>query len=348
MPSSEQWPNNYERAMRSYVYVKPINRVRREAGPRSGIMPSNNTETEPFLASLVSQKVMMDAVAQSERALAGLVAKYAKSLKRNVNRREDLQMMHKDLARAAQAAILQAYDEGQDAREGAPRQSYRFNDPGKMMRYSNKRMRKGLGDPLLFRADAVGIGAVNTRMLDSIAKQWYRLNFGALPNAKMTGYFGPFADKNSKTFGNAIYARMGVAGQGTLKILGMASQNKINISKYGPSKPFFVPNSPRVVGVASQNAYAQTPAPGDFRKFKTRASTTVVDRSRRQYIYVYGKGFKGGFNPVMARGIAGTQFLNAGVKVINDNYGTNLTYLIKKWEAAARGIAFTGINQRFN
>lgn len=85
-----------------------------------------------------------------------------------------LTRVNEQLAREAQAAMLQAYAQRVVAERSAPA-GYRKNE-----RYSGG-LEYALNDRRIAQGSARGIGLGDAKMLDSVARHWRRLNFGTAP-----------------------------------------------------------------------------------------------------------------------------------------------------------------------
>lgn len=271
---------------------------------------NRQTESANVLTKLVVRSVALQMAQVSETGTAELVRKYAKGMLRSEAKRRDLTDMHERLAAKAQQKIVARYVE----KKKTGRRSYRMYDTGTMKRYSGGALQEALLDPKLFISDATGIGGINVRILDVKARQWYRLNFGALPR------------------------RSNVPGQGSFKLFGQTAGDVLSLRKYGPSKPFFVPNSPRTVGKSSLYALNQTPSFNVWsEKYGGRGSRTAGP-----YLYVYGAPRRGRlagtFPSTLSKGIVGTRFLDAGIQYINNSYGGEFTKLVKYWDKKSRGL----------
>lgn len=96
---------------------------------------------------------------------------------------------------------------------------YRANASGKLHREAGGRLRRAVGNTNMYRVSRDGIDFINPVWLDSQAKQWYRINFGAGPEGANTP-----APKTQKVviFGQVIPGDFGLIG-------------------FGPSKQFFLP-----------------------------------------------------------------------------------------------------------
>lgn len=299
-----------------------------------------NQESVKVLSKLFVRSTVLEAAAKSEEATAQLVNEYAKKMLKSPKKQAQLKKMHEKLAKEAQEKIKYHYKTNKKGNR-----SYRQNDKGVYKRYSGGVLWRALSDPKLFVTTPGQIGGINVRVLDAAAPQWYRLNFGALPRRST-----------------------GPAGQGSLKLFGQSSQTSLSLRKYGPSKPFFTPNSPRTMGKSSGIPLSKTPPLGFGRggggtssagtgiagrammprgqaKFDITGAAGRVfsgpgSRSKGPYLYVYprpgsGRLFGGTFGSVLSKGILGTRFLDKGIQHINNNYGSEFRKLVVKWHKEA-------------
>jgi hypothetical protein len=223
---------------------------------------------------------------------------------KNTEQKQGLARMHRKLADEAQSEVLKAYQ----SRPGPRRPSYREQDTGRLKRYSGGKMEQALRSKKLIVTSYQGIGMYDQDFLDRKAKQWYRLNFGALPQVTRP------------------------KGQGSLKMFGQSSSRKLQISKFGASSPFMVPTSKFGSGLWSNKFLART----DMKELSKQRAGVAPGSGKNQAFYVVyrgknGRPIKGSFDPVLSRGIKGTRFLDAGVKSINDNYGDAMRELFLGW-----------------
>jgi hypothetical protein len=101
--------------------------------------------------------------------------KFSTHWQQSATRRELMADVNKRVAAGAQNAVVEAYQASPIGKQ----ESYRGNDTGKWRRFSGNRMRNALSSPRFQDSDKDGIYFGNISFLDSQAKQWYRLNFGA-------------------------------------------------------------------------------------------------------------------------------------------------------------------------
>lgn len=259
-------------------------------------------EAEYVLTTEMASLVIKDIAEQLDEEVAGILRNYASKMLRRKDSRAKLQKLHEDLAVEAGKAVLAKYK-----REVSKRPSYRWLDRGSMQRFSNKALLRALQGSGLFIGDATGIGAVNIGLLDPVAKQWYRLNFGARP-------------ANSKRYS---------IGK-NFELFGKTSSRKISLDKYGPSYPFFVPNTKRY-GKWSADAFGKTPSPNSTRDNVNYYTLRESDPAPRPtgLLYIVPRTVNGSFASRLSKGITGMRYLDAGIKYINDNYGDRLEELIR-------------------
>lgn len=276
---------------------------------------------------------------------------FARSMSESVKGRKGLEELHARMAAELKSRVLTAYLSSGIGR--GP--SYRFNDPGKLRRYSNKQMVKALQSDALVSYDSKGIYFPNTQKMSAIAKQWYRLNFGA----------GPRGGK-----GRPKQSNMGFgygAGGGKTGI-------KLNFDGFKPSNNFYVPES-----VAGGRGYWSTLFLGTTDvnrlfygtlsdrfgspvrnvdktmrgKFKgSSAGRRVNYGSKTQPNFKWSRSVGGeeqpvdrggalyvisrkwrplGFEKRLSKGIAGAYFLDEGLRYLNKEYGQEVNKLFTTW-----------------
>ena len=254
--------------------------------------------------------IMSEVSSQSEKQIAQGMSKFVKQLNRKIeeSKVKDLERIHKQTARLAQDAILEAY---RGSGIGLT-PSYRYQDRGKLKRFSNGAMEKALKNSKLIESDATGIRFINQSVLDQLAPQWYRLNFGAAPRGS----------KNPPV--------------GSMRFMRKASSQRVELTGFKPSKAFNVPSG-GVSGMWSSTFAASSNVP----------LRTLAKGSGRGALYIKRRGMKitgprGGrvsptfFRNIESRGIQGKRFLDAGARSINIEYPKLLTAMVRSWEADAK------------
>jgi hypothetical protein len=328
-----------------FNYKKPVNYYPRgplSGGAKNGV-PFEYRYPQGYYPRQVlttgqAKPIAVDAVnravaAQVKNGTIEIFQKYIASMLRNIDKREDLENMHRNLALGARAAILLEYD-----KHHGKRPSYRNLDRGKLKRYSNKKLRKALDSPVrigdgpgrsLFSVSAAGIGLFDVKFLDDTAKQWYRLNFGALP------------------------AGSSLPGQGSIRMFGRSSGKRLSLEGFGPSMPFYVPQALSSRGLWSREYLTST----NYKALSKPGRNIRNGEPGALYVVGYGKDgkpFRGSFSPHLSKGITGTRFLDAGVRYINNNYGKERTSngslgmvgVFKKWHEEAMREATRGTGQQ--
>lgn len=151
------------------------------------------------------KKVFMAAVLQG----MGQVAAFAEALDK-VTHSSDTQMQnaHHQLGLLMQAATLVAYDEA-EAAFGRHDEPYRAGATAGSTkgRFAGGRLRRAIQNERFFHASPDGIGFVNTTLLEAEARQWHRLNFGALPAG------GAKVGKYNATWDGLVVATLGFADE---------------------------------------------------------------------------------------------------------------------------------------
>lgn len=110
---------------------------------------------------------------------------------------------HERLARGAQQAIINAYDQTV-TRAKTSNSAYRSELTGRNRRYAGGALRRALEHPNFVSADAQGFGIINVKILDEEAAHWARLNFGALPAGRGS------RDTYQVRFSNLVVASIGL------------------------------------------------------------------------------------------------------------------------------------------
>jgi hypothetical protein len=220
--------------------------------------------------------------------------------------------MHAKLADEIQDKIVRAYKRTQRA----DRKSYRWDDPGKLRRFSNKAMLKALQSESLVEHDAHGIYFPNKKILDESAKQWYRLNFGAKP-----------ATTPTPTWGNMKF--------GTRP--GYPTKTNVNFNSFKPSKGFMVPQlSP---GSGARGIWSKAHVATSWGNFKSiRDGYTGAfspSLARRSALYVIPPFTTLGFERRKSKGIVGTRFIDEGARHLNNRYGQEVSKILDEWRRKA-------------
>jgi hypothetical protein len=205
------------------------------------------------------------------------------------------------IAKESQVRILEAYQNSPYIDKAHP---YRFSGNIRFRRYSKGLMVKALSDKRLITSDSEGIHFIDQSILDSQAKQWRRLNFGASP-------------KGAKQ-----------VDEGFMSFFGQTTSASVNLNDQRPSARFKIPGTLARGFFANQYAadnltdepFTALP-PSSARKgdafyifvkgythisnFKTRAGT---NHKKANFL----------FKQRWARGIYGSSFLEEGARYIND------------------------------
>lgn len=191
------------------------------------------------------------------------------------------------LGERAQSAIVSSYK----ARARGP-SGYRAEGRGKMRRYAGGQMLSALEDSdLIFEATSRGITFLpNVGQLDARARQWYRLNFGALPNA------GRRPARFDVSISNLFLFSIGFSTP--------------------PSEPFRIPR-----GFFIENGQAVEPGPrgtSEFYPARVAKSKLGLNRGRTKAEQVANNFFPG---RRQASGIQAENFLDAGLNRFTQDLG---------------------------
>jgi hypothetical protein len=134
------------------------------------------------------------AMAQSSKRTLKLAGKNLQNItrlyKEQAENKSSIVKVNQGIASLMQEAVVEAYGTNVVAVRSAP--SYRRGD-----RYAG-RLLNALRDPSMAVGTADGIEFINTALLDSKARQWARLNFGAGPATGAARGSGPFPQPNAR------------------------------------------------------------------------------------------------------------------------------------------------------
>jgi len=221
--------------------------------------------------------------------------------------------VNKTLAEDTRKQISRAYRAGKKKRR-----PYRSGDTGKLKRYSDGQMDKGIAAKNFIQGDGRGIN-ISLSVLDTYAKQWARLNFGA-------GSRGSRDREDNK-----------------IKLFRKTLQDSPSLSRIGARPGFMVPPTRRAIGVSSDKAYGVTPGP-----------RSIAQTQQGPYLYLYPFNSKGlpkrKFKTKLSKGIKGWRFLDAGISYMNKEYGSRLTPALNTWvktlEAKVAKSASTKVESR--
>lgn len=207
------------------------------------------------------------------------------------NRETRLKNLHTDLAEDALDAIEKAYLSHFD--KGTHSSNYRQMS-GADGRYSGGKLLTALTAPEMYSATRDGVAIINPLWLDSQAKQWYRMNYGAGAKGKNTPK-GPGAQQ--------------------VVIFGQQSPIDSGLNNFGPSPSYFLP-------------------PGYWREQgtgKAFGNDRSRLRFKDEFYLLGGSKFAGGRQPKVSLGFAGSRFLDAGVARLIQTTPQAYDRLIVEW-----------------
>ena len=196
-------------------------------------------------------------------------------------------------------------------------------------RMANGAMVRAISDPNFITARYDGVGFANRSVLDSHAKQWYRLNFGAGPRGAAT--------KRPGTYQIRFYGA--VAGT-------------VSMNKFQASKGFSIPTGVWIEkgsgaltrGLAgpikrSQQSYgggnAQRRGSGDEFLAYGPNGTDWHRQAGPTGLSIPKGGRFGKQDPAPTKGIRGSNYLDAGLQVLARSLGDGWTVLMREWFAEA-------------
>ncbi len=218
-------------------------------------------------------------------AIMGVIADtYAKSMSA---RKGSFRQMYQQVGMEALASVGRSYA----ARRSSQAPPYRANTKAPFERYAGGKLARALADPKMFRAASDGIEFVNQPWLDTQARQWYRLQWGAGP--------GQGREVGPRRPGVAT-SRIVLFGQqaGTMGISGRPSAN------------FYVPRGTFTQGQFIPANYAAGQEKAAIRqKHSSAASIGAFARPDRKSVGFWGGGMS-------KSGIAAQHYLESGVATI--------------------------------
>lgn len=151
----------------------------REAPYASLAYVERTVSDELYRAGVFNIAAMFRAALAAGALEAAKVAQdFALALEQTVrSSKNQLASLHHQVGTLMQEEVLAAYEQALHTR-GRNLAPYRLST-----RDAGGRLAAALGSSEMFRATYDGIGFGNVRFLDSAARQWHRLNFGAAPGA---------------------------------------------------------------------------------------------------------------------------------------------------------------------
>lgn len=238
--------------------------------------------------------IMRDVTDQVTKDLAERLTFWAKNIKTNAERRAGLREVNSTISRETMSFVLKAY-ENRGAESTNP--GYRYEDPDEgsprqFRRYSNGAMLRALSDPNNYVFSNREFSFINFEIMDTHAKQWYRLNFGTKD-------------------------RPGDSPSGpNMNFMGVETSRKITLDKWQPSNYVSMPK-----GYWSKTFAASTS--GTVLK-RGRGAFYPASLSP-----VPGHAKPVDFRRV--RGIEGKHFLDEGAIFINKRYPELLEDMVNDW-----------------
>lgn len=188
-------------------------------------------------------------------------------------------------------------------------------------RFAGGKLGRALASSNMYDARWDGVAFINRRWLDSQAKQWYRLSFGAGARGKSTP---PHRDYNIRFFGSAVFS--------------------MSLKAFGPSASFSMPAG-LWFGFDGNPSPAASTGDGNVRP----GAPSPARRGQDQFVpgSFGGRAFRGR----RTQGIQGTAFLDAGVAALTRSLGEGWSVLMTEWfeEAAVQQtgpVAAIGVSPR--
>ena len=302
-------------------------------------------EISAYWAEIIENSLRQDFSIQTRAKLSMALKAFTRSMLESAKGREGLEEMHREVSSTLQRRVVEAYL-GSGIGKGP---SYRWNDKGKLRRYSNKQMLKALQSPALVDFDAKGIYFPNAEKMSGIAKQWYRLNFGAGPKG------GKGRPKQT--------AMQFSSGRG-----GGRTGTTLSFDGFKPSSNFFVPQTekggrgywsnlfmdrsnydklfygPSILATEQVFDGVQGMKRREGKKFIGSSAGRRVNygtktapnfqwsQNRGGALYIISPKWKTlGFEKRLSRGIAGSYFLDEGLRYLNKEYGQAVNKVFTEW-----------------
>jgi len=280
--------------------------------------------TAAFLGTDIVENALTNAPAATFQNLSLFLAAMAESS----NRKQGLARIHEVVASKALAAVQQAYDS-------------RFPGDNRYRAGQNRESGKlgpALRNPNLVRAQKDGILFMNRQVLDSQAKHWYRLNFGAQPagrqrrpgqfpisfDGQSLGSIG-LDDRPSGRF--SLPTGIWLAG-GSNPVPHNGARGRSEGSRGRTSSDQFY----TVKWFFQRAAAVRGEGDASFKKFASSLTGMAADRRKRG---VRSGGRIPFTKRVETKGIRGAHFFDAGVRVIATQLPLEYSSLLIKWQSEA-------------
>lgn len=273
------------------------------------------------------------AIREAEREASKTARELARAIEDGMLTPAERQRIHQSVGEAAQQAVLASYR--QSFRGGVQRSKpgYRAHSDSKWQRYAGGRLYAALADPGFFEATPEGLFFINTTLLNSRAKQWARLNFGAgtrgsgsLPPQQVSfgglviGAFGlnegarpGFEIPTGYFLGEAGSAEFYLAGTGPrarkneLKVTGRRAKRYENVTSDSPGSAYRANVGHHRESAPSGARWVKRKKTGGIRSrnFLDRGVTRIADPQRgvfAQYERALDESIKRGETAIRRRG----------------------------------------------
>lgn len=240
------------------------------------------------------------------------------------DRRHTLSKINAEVAQLAIQSTVDRYND-EHGKRGRFRESsalpYRADVSGPNHRYAGGVLKSALASPLMAEAQVDGVSFLNETFLNAVAKQWYRLNFGAGARAHEEGPGGGNATTFQK-YRAAFYTE-------ALGKEALGSGQSLSLKR--PASPsFYIP-----AGLWFSGSKGMAPSlsrRGSDQFVLDRAGSKLSNLGKSHFGSVAGGRFgEVGFQRrKVSRGIAAWSFLDAGIQSIAHNFPVAMAdYLAK-------------------
>lgn len=269
-----------------------------------------NFEAADSIVEILINNIADQLDTQIKRGVSFALEEELKKYRKFSQSQEALKSVNKIIAEGAREAMLAEYESFKSSR-----QPYRYNDTGKLKRYSKMKMEKLINDPKWITYDAYHIKLGDVKTGDRIAKQWYRLNFGT-----SSGTDAGSRAKPTMKFGS---------------LFGGRTINGGDTKQFGRSADFKVPSGPGTKGFWSSTPGATNHirlakgTRGQYLYIMTASTKLIPDRSKTKKGNVsWARSAK---NARMGVGnIDAKRYIDAGVTFVNTEYPKAIEEFVRR------------------
>lgn len=246
----------------------------------------------------MSNAIVAETIQAAKRATSQQLVQLADALERGVDPRALLQM-YESLGQRAQAAVLASFDATKGRSTSNPALN-RASRSVKYQRYAGGRLRAALASSEFWSATSAGLDFINVGLLNERAAQWARVNFGA-------GAIGRGSRPN-----RSVYL-------GAMLIASLGLEEEARPAFVLPTG-YFTDSSGKPVRERTSGAAFFVYKTGPYRRGTEGGGATYRDGDQVRRLPIVRQ---------QTVGVAGRQFLDAGVTSISRNLGPALQNLYR-------------------